>query len=91
MDAPTIGGIWPILYAFFDAAGRVDRPAMRRQLDACVVGGGRNLPLLRQAGHGAPPRSREVHDPLPAQPPTPFGLASAEHYAAGLGLYGAAG
>jgi hypothetical protein len=32
----------------------------------------------------------EVHDRPPAQPPTAFGLASAERYAAGLGPYGTA-
>jgi hypothetical protein len=30
----------------------------------------------------------EVHDRPPAQPPTAFGLASAERYAAHLGAYG---
>jgi 4-hydroxy-tetrahydrodipicolinate synthase len=30
----------------------------------------------------------EVHDRPPSQPPTPFGLASAERYAAHLGSYG---
>ena len=38
MDPATIAGIWPILYAFFDATGHVDRSAMRRQIDACVAG-----------------------------------------------------
>ena len=32
----------------------------------------------------------EVHDRPPALPPTPFGLASVERYAAHLGAYGAA-
>ena len=31
----------------------------------------------------------EVHDRPPALPPTPFGLASTERYAAHLGAYGA--
>ena len=39
MDPSTIAGIWPILYAFFDASGQLDRTAMRRQLDGCVAGG----------------------------------------------------
>ncbi len=36
--APTKGfhGIYPILYAFFDAQGRLDAGAMRRQIDACA-------------------------------------------------------
>jgi 4-hydroxy-tetrahydrodipicolinate synthase len=38
MDPSQVAGIWPILYAFFDAEGRVDRAAMRRQIDACVAG-----------------------------------------------------
>ena len=29
-------GIWPMLYAFFDDADALDRPAMRRQVEACV-------------------------------------------------------
>lgn len=29
-------GIYPILYAFFDSAGRVDRALMRRQVEACL-------------------------------------------------------
>lgn len=37
--APTKGfrGIYPILYAFFDAAGRLDQRAMRLQIAACVA------------------------------------------------------
>src|SRR5262245_24876191 len=46
MDLSTIAGIWPILYAFFDAAGRVDRFAMRRQLDACVAGNAHGVAVL---------------------------------------------
>ena len=38
MDPSKIAGIWPIMYAFFDAGGRIDRAAMRRQIDACVAG-----------------------------------------------------
>jgi 4-hydroxy-tetrahydrodipicolinate synthase len=39
-------GIWPILYAFFDAAGGLDRAAMRRQADICVAGGARGMVVL---------------------------------------------
>jgi 2-keto-3-deoxy-L-arabinonate dehydratase len=46
MDPSTIGGIWPILYAFFDATGRIDRAAMRRQLDACVAGGAHGVAVM---------------------------------------------
>jgi 2-keto-3-deoxy-L-arabinonate dehydratase len=36
MDVGLVRGIYPILYAFFDAAGRPDRDAMRRQVEACL-------------------------------------------------------
>ncbi len=34
---PVFGGIWPILFAFFDANDRLDRAAMRRQAQAAVA------------------------------------------------------
>lgn len=43
-DAPR--GIWPVLYAFFAADGRLDRAAMRAQVQACVVGGASGLVVL---------------------------------------------
>jgi 2-keto-3-deoxy-L-arabinonate dehydratase len=46
MDPSTVGGIWPILYAYFDAAGRLDRAAMRRELDGCVAGGAHGVAVL---------------------------------------------
>jgi 4-hydroxy-tetrahydrodipicolinate synthase len=46
MDPSTIAGIWPILYAFFDASGRLDRPAMRREVDACVAGGAHGVAVM---------------------------------------------
>ena len=46
MDPSTIAGIWPILYAFFDAAGQLDRSAMRRQLDGCVAGGAHGVAVM---------------------------------------------
>jgi 2-keto-3-deoxy-L-arabinonate dehydratase len=39
-------GIWPILFAFFDANGRLDREAMRRQVDACVAWGAPGVAVL---------------------------------------------
>ncbi len=39
-------GIWPMLYAFFDEAGALDRPAMRRQVEACVREGAHGLAVL---------------------------------------------
>jgi hypothetical protein len=92
MDPSTIAGIWPIPYAFFDARGHVDRSAMRRQIDACVVvflmqsvenviSYGKRV-TARRLGLGG------VHDRPPAEPPTAFGLAAAERHAAHLGAYG---
>jgi 2-keto-3-deoxy-L-arabinonate dehydratase len=46
MDPSTIAGIWPILYAFFDGSGRVDRTAMRRQIDGCVAGGAHGVAVM---------------------------------------------
>lgn len=39
-------GIYPILYAFFTAAGRLDEAAMRRQARACVDAGAHGLAVL---------------------------------------------
>ncbi len=39
-------GIWPILYAFFGPDGRLDRGAMRAQVEACVRGGAHGLAAL---------------------------------------------
>ncbi len=39
-------GIYPMIYTFFDAEGRPDRAAMRRQLDACVAGGVHGIAIL---------------------------------------------
>jgi 4-hydroxy-tetrahydrodipicolinate synthase len=39
-------GIWPMLYAFFDEAGGLDRPSMRRQVEACVREGAHGLAIL---------------------------------------------
>ena len=35
-DLSWVEGIYPILYAFFDAHERLDRDAMRRQVEACL-------------------------------------------------------
>ena len=45
-DAQALGGIHPIVYAFFDASGRIDAGLMRRQVDACVAGGAHGLACL---------------------------------------------
>lgn len=39
-------GIWPMLYAFFDESGALDRAAMRRQVEACVREGAHGLAVL---------------------------------------------
>jgi 2-keto-3-deoxy-L-arabinonate dehydratase len=44
--AADIAGIWPILYAFFDRENRIDRAAMRRQVDACVAGGAPGIAVM---------------------------------------------
>ena len=42
----TFAGIYPILYAFFGPDGRLDRAAMRRQVEACVAGGAHGIAAL---------------------------------------------
>jgi 4-hydroxy-tetrahydrodipicolinate synthase len=42
----TFHGIYPILYAFFDRRGRLDREAMRRQVEACVGMGAHGVAAL---------------------------------------------
>jgi 4-hydroxy-tetrahydrodipicolinate synthase len=39
-------GIWPMLYAFFDKAGALDRALMRRQVEACVREGAHGIAVL---------------------------------------------
>ena len=36
-------GIYPMLYAFFDHAGELDRDAMRRQVESCIAAGSHGL------------------------------------------------
>ena len=38
-------GIYPMLYAFFDADGKPDREAMRRQVEGCIAGGVHGLAI----------------------------------------------
>jgi 4-hydroxy-tetrahydrodipicolinate synthase len=44
--ARAFHGIYPMLYAFFDAAGRLDRGAMRAQVEACVRHGAQGVAVL---------------------------------------------
>lgn len=39
-------GVYPMLYAFFDGAGRLDRDAMRAQVDYCVESGAHGIAAL---------------------------------------------
>ncbi len=39
-------GVYPILYAFFDAQGRLDAGAMRRQVEACLAAGAHGIAVL---------------------------------------------
>lgn len=39
-------GVYPVLYAFFDANGRLDAEAMRRQVEYCVSAGANGLMVL---------------------------------------------
>ena len=41
-----IHGIYPVLYAFFDEGGGLDRTAMRRQVEACVEAGVHGIAVL---------------------------------------------
>ncbi len=45
-EVQALGGIHPIVYAFFDANGRIDAGLMRRQVEACVAGGAHGLACL---------------------------------------------
>lgn len=45
-DSKSPSGIYPILYAFFDRQGELDRGAMSRQLAACVDAGAHGIALL---------------------------------------------
>lgn len=39
-------GIYPILYAFFDESGALDRAAFRRQIEACIAAGAHGIAVL---------------------------------------------
>jgi 4-hydroxy-tetrahydrodipicolinate synthase len=39
-------GVYPMLYAFFDAGGRLDRGAMRAQVEYCVANGAHGIAAL---------------------------------------------
>lgn len=39
-------GVYPILYSFFDADGRLDRAAMRRQVNGAIAGGAHGIAVM---------------------------------------------
>src|SRR5690606_19006746 len=45
-DGAAFAGIYPMLYAFFDAAGRLDRAAMCAQVEYCVANGVHGIAAL---------------------------------------------
>jgi len=46
LDGWALGGIYPIVYAFFTARGEVDERLMRRQVRACLAGGAHGIACL---------------------------------------------
>jgi dihydrodipicolinate synthase/N-acetylneuraminate lyase len=46
MAASGFRGVYPMLYAFFDARGRLDRAAMRAQVEHCVANGAHGIAAL---------------------------------------------
>jgi 4-hydroxy-tetrahydrodipicolinate synthase len=46
MAASGFRGVYPMLYAFFDGHGRLDRAAMRAQVDYCVANGAHGIAAL---------------------------------------------
>jgi dihydrodipicolinate synthase/N-acetylneuraminate lyase len=56
---PRAQGIYPMLYAFFDAAGGLDREAMRAQARACVAHGAHGVAVLGLATEVAKLSSEE--------------------------------
>ncbi len=55
-------GIYPILYAFFDQGGRLDRSAMRRQVEACIRMGAHGVAALGLATEVSKLTAEERHD-----------------------------
>jgi dihydrodipicolinate synthase/N-acetylneuraminate lyase len=46
IEAGRFRGVYPMLYAFFDVRGQLDRAAMRAQVDYCVEGGAHGIACL---------------------------------------------
>ncbi len=63
MDRAALGGIYPIVYAFFSERGGLDQRLMRRQVRACLAGGAHGiacLGLATEVGKLSPAERREV-------------------------------
>ena len=63
MDRAALGGIYPIVYAFFSERGGLDQRLMRRQVRACLAGGAHGiacLGLATEVGKLSPVERREV-------------------------------
>ncbi len=45
-SGPGFRGVYPMLYAFFDAKGQLDREAMRAQVEHCVAAGAHGIAAL---------------------------------------------
>lgn len=50
MSISGFHGIYPMLYTFFDADGKIDVPVMRRQVDACINAGAHGIAILGIVG-----------------------------------------
>ena len=46
MSERRYGGIYPVLYAFWDAQGRLDRELMRAQVEHCIATGAHGIVVL---------------------------------------------
>jgi 2-keto-3-deoxy-L-arabinonate dehydratase len=46
MSEPRYSGIYPVLYAFWDAQGRLDRELMRAQVEHCIAAGAHGIVVL---------------------------------------------
>jgi hypothetical protein len=62
-------GVYPMLYAFFDGHGRLDRAAMRAQVEYCVANGAHWIAALNT--HLTHPKDLPYPPSLPACPPYP--------------------
>ena len=63
MAASGFQGVYPMLYAFFDAHGQLDRAAMRMQVEYCVASGAHGIAALglgTEVSKLAPEERRQV-------------------------------